>query len=330
MGKSIVNWGVISCAGIADKAVIPGIKEASNAKLYALSSRSKDKLEAFKIKYNPVKAYDSYEDLLDDPEIDAVYIPLPNGMHHEWVLKAAAKKKHILCEKPLGINAREVISMKEACEKNGILLMEAFAYRHSPLTLKVKSLIDVGTIGRLKFIESHFSFPLENLNNVRLVKDLAGGSIYDIGCYNINIIRYLAGSEPLSIAAVGEIGKVSGVDENSSILMEFENGLSAVSYCSFKSINRCEYKIIGESGVIEVPVRFNAKGDTKIIIKSSDDAKDSEEINIVCPNNYMLEVEQLGKCILEGEKPFVTIEDSYNNAKVIEAAVSQIMSKKRV
>lgn len=325
MEKTIVNWGVISCARIADNAVIPGIKAAKNAKLYAVSSRNKDKLEEFKQRHNPVKGYESYEDLLDDPEIDAVYIPLPNGLHHEWVLKAAFKKKHVLCEKPLGINSQEVVSMKDACEKNGVLLMEAFAYRHSPLTIKVKSLVESGVIGKLKFIESHFSFLQKDLNNVRLVKNLAGGSVYDIGCYNINIIRYIAGSEPVSILADGEIGEKSGVDESCSILMKFENGLSAVSYCSFNCTNRCEYNIVGESGIIEVPVQFNSKGNTKIIIKKNNGM---EEIYVDCPDNYMLEVEQFGRCILEGQKPLITFEDSYGNAKVIETALNKIFSNK--
>ena len=156
MGNEFINWGVISCAWIADLAVIPGINAANNAKLYAISSTSTTRLEAYKKKHNPVKAYNSYEELLDDPNIDAVYIPLPNALHCEWVFKAAEKKKHILCEKPLGISAEEVKLMHEVCIKNGVLLMEAFAFRHSPLTLKTKSLVDEGAIGKLKFIEAHF------------------------------------------------------------------------------------------------------------------------------------------------------------------------------
>jgi D-xylose 1-dehydrogenase (NADP+, D-xylono-1,5-lactone-forming) len=324
MEKTIVNWGVISCAGIADSAVIPGIKAAKNAKLHAISSRSPDKLEEFKKKHNPEKAYESYEELLEDPEIDAVYIPLPNGLHHEWAIKAALKKKHILCEKPLGINSQEVVSMKEACEKNGVSLMEAFAFRHSPLTLKVKSLVESGVIGKLKFIESHFSFLLKDLNNVRLDKNLAGGSIFDVGCYNINIIRYIAGSEPVSIQVDGEIGEKSGVDESCCILMKFENGLSAVSYCSFNCAGRSEYKIVGEAGIIEVPLQFNFKGNAGIILKK-DNSK--EEIYVDCPDNYMLEVEQFGKCILEGQKPLITFEDSYGNAQVIETALNKLFNK---
>jgi predicted dehydrogenase len=321
MEKQKINWGIISCAGIADYAVIPGIKAAGNATLYAISSRGRERLNDFKTRHNPVKAYESYEEMLEDPDIDAVYIPLPNGLHCEWVIKAANKKKHILCEKPLGINAGEVAAMKEACEKNGVLLMEAFAYRQSPLTCKVKELVEKGTIGKLKFIEAHFNYPLYDAKNVRLSKELTGGGIYDVGCYNLNIIRYIAGAEPVSVYAAGEIGKDSGVDESACIMLDFGNGLSAVSYCSFKSIDRSEYTIVGEGGIIEVPVRYNSKGITKIIIKTE---KSAEEIKIDCPDNYMLEVEQFGRCILNGEKPLITFEDSLGNARVIDAALSSI------
>jgi len=325
MNKTKVNWGIISCAGIAESSVIPGILSANNAQLYAISSRGTEKLEEFRKKFNPVKAYQSYDELLDDPEVDAVYIPLPNGLHCEWTIKAAEKKKHILCEKPMGISAEEVKLMKEVCDKNGVLLMEAFAYRHSPLTLKVKELVDKGTIGAIKFMESHFSFILNDMENVRLSSSLAGGATYDIGCYNINIIRYIIGAEPISIYATGEIGEKSGVDESSCIVMEFEGGIKAVSYCSFRCSSRCEYTVVGEKGIISVPVSFNTKGDTKIIIK-----KDSgtEEISIQCPDNYMLEVEQFGRCILQGEKPLLRFEDSINNARVIDETLKQLFKNK--
>lgn len=323
MENKIVNWGVISCAGIADSAVISGIKAASNAKLYAISSRSKEKLEGYIQKHKPVKAYQSYNDLLDDPDIDAVYIPLPNSLHCEWVFKAAEKKKHILCEKPLGITAKEVELMREVCAKNGVFLMEAFAFRHSPLTFKVKSLVEEGVIGKLKYIEAHFSFVLTDMSNVRMIKNLEGGATYDVGCYNLNIIRYIAGSEPISILATGEIGE-SSVDESSCIMMEFKDGLKAVSYCSFNSMYQSKYTIIGDTGIIEVPTKFNSKGTVKIILKRESGI---EEINVDCPDNYMLEVEQFGRCIIKGEKTLLSLEDSYNNAKVIEEALNQILNK---
>jgi predicted dehydrogenase len=321
MESKIVNWGVIGCAGIADSAVIPGINAASNAKLYAISSRNKEKLEDYSQKHKPVKSYQSYNELLEDPDIDAVYIPLPNSLHCEWVIRAAEKKKHILCEKPLGVTSKEVEVMRKVCDENGVLLMEAFAYRHSPLTLKVKSLVEEGMIGKLKFIEANFSYVLTDMSNVRMNKTLGGGATYDVGCYNLNIIRYIAGSEPISIFATGEIGEKSSVDESSCIMMEFKDGLKAVSYCALNSMDRCGYTLVGESGVIEVPVKFNDKGTTKIILKREIGI---EEINIDCPDNYMLEVEQFGRCITLGEKPLLTLEDSYNNARVIEDSLNKI------
>ncbi|OYP00487.1 oxidoreductase, partial [Lachnotalea glycerini] len=178
-----VNWGGIGCAGFAWSSVVPGILNADNARLYAISSRGESKLEEFRKAFQPIKSYSSYEQLLEDPEIDAVYIPLPNGLHCEWTIKAAEKKKHILCEKPMGVNAKEVKAMKEAADKNGVLLMEAFAYRHSPLIQEVKCLVEEGSIGKPKFIESHFGYYYMNPENVRMNKNLSGGATYDVGCY---------------------------------------------------------------------------------------------------------------------------------------------------
>lgn len=321
MPKDYVNWGVISCAGIADTSVIPGINSSKNAKLYAISSRSKEKLEEFKGKHNPVKVYNDYESVLSDPDVDAVYIPLPNSMHCEWVIKAAEKKKHILCEKPLGCSVQEVLDMEAACAENGVLLMEAFAYRHSPQTLKVKELVDSGTIGALKLIEAVFYYTADDPDNVRLNKSLGGGATYDIGTYNLNVIRYITGSEPISICAAGETGFESQVDESSYVIMEFEGGIKGISHCSFKEGIKGKYKVVGEKGSIEVPNIYNAKGEVQIIINK---AGTSEIITLNCPDNYMLEVEQFGRCILNGEQPLLSLKDSYDNAKLIDRILMQI------
>jgi len=325
MSKNYVNWAVLGCAGIAKSSVIPGILKADNARLYAVSSRQAGKkLDEFKEQFNPVKAYASYEEVLEDPEVDAVYIPLPNSLHYEWTLKAVEKKKHVLCEKPLGLTAGEVAEMFDAAKRNGVLLMEAFAYRHSPLTKKVKELVEEGTVGKIIFIDSHFCFRLKNRADIRLNKDLGGGATYDVGCYNLNVIRYITGKEPTAVYATGEIGKDSAVDESSCIMMEFEDGVKAVSFASLASASRCEYKIVGEDGIIHVPAVFNKSGDIKIFVRKHDDSK---EIVINCPDNYMLEVEQFGRCILNGEQPLLSYEESYNNAKVIDAALEQIFKK---
>jgi predicted dehydrogenase len=262
--------------------------------------------------------------MLEDPEIDAVYNPLPNGLHAEWTIKALQKKKHVLCEKPLGASEAEVNAMFAASRENGVLLMEAFAYRHSPLPMKVKSLIDAGTIGDIKLIDSHFSFLLTDQSDVRLSPALAGGATYDLGCYNLSLIRYIAGEEPSEIYATGKVGETSGVDEESLIMMKFPSGKTAVSFCSFQASHRCEYVIVGTEGSIYAPNNFNQAGKTKIIVNGKDGAK---EVTVDCPHNYMLEVEQFGRAILGQEKPFVTFEDSIGNARVIDETLRQVFGK---
>lgn len=317
-----VNWGILGCAKIAETRFLPGLLKAKNAKLYAVASRTKsEKLRRFQEKFNPETVYESYEGLLNDPAVEAVYIPLPNGLHCEWVLKAAEKKKHILCEKPLGVSKAQVEQMVAACEKNGVLLMEAFAYRQSPLTLKAKSLIESGAVGTPQYIESYYGYPLNDLTNVRFSKALEGGATRDVGCYNINLIRYLANAEPLKISAFGRIGEQTGVDEESSVLMEFPNGLKAFSYCSLGIFRSYEYNVIGDRGRFQVPCEFNCKGDGKIILHTG---KGIEEIEVFCPDNYMLEVEQFGRCVADGERPLITFEDSLGNAGVIDETLRQI------
>jgi D-xylose 1-dehydrogenase (NADP+, D-xylono-1,5-lactone-forming) len=324
--SKIINWGVIGCAGIAEGRVLPGLLKASNAKLYAIASRGKsEKLKRFQQEFQPEITYNSYEELLDDPKVEAVYIPLPNGLHYEWVLKAAAKKKHILCEKPLGVSQSQVEQMKAACDKNGVLLMEAFAYRQSPLTYQAKKIVQSGVLGKLQYIESHYGYHLEDKADVRLSKSLDGGATYDIGCYNLNVIRYLVGSDPVSILASGRIGEKSGVDEESSITMEFRDGIRAFSYCSLGVFPLSEYMVVGDKGILKVPYEFNSKGTTKIQVKTSEK---TEEIIIECPDNYMLEIEQFGRAVSGEESPLITFEDSLGNATVIDESLRQIFGSR--
>lgn len=325
MEQRIINWGILGCAGIAEERVIPGLLKASGANLYAIASRSNSgKLKHFQDKFKPEVVYSSYEELLLDPKVDAVYIPLPNGLHYEWVLKAADCKKHILCEKPLGISKGQVKQMQAACDKNGVSLMEAFAYRQSPLTKRVKEIVDSGSLGNLKFIESHYGYYLKNENDVRFSQALYGGATYDVGCYNLNLIRYLAGSEPLKINAIGKISNIHGVDESSSIIMEFKDNLEAFAYCSLAIAPCYHYMVVGDKGILTVPNEFNSKGITKIVVAAGGKL---EEIIVDCPDNYMLEIEQFGNVVRGQENPLITFEDSLGNAVVIDESLKQISGR---
>lgn len=317
-----IRWGVLGCAGIAAKSLIPGLQGAENAVLQAVASRNREKLAEFDLRFHPVRCHLGYEELLADKAVDAVYIPLPNGLHREWVLKAAAAGKHVLCEKPLGLNPGEVAEMQAACRAAGVHLMEAFAYRHSPLTREVKRLVDSGAIGALRSIEAGFSFVLADRSNVRYEKAQGGGATYDVGCYNLDLIGHLAGRDPLSVQAAGTIDAASGVDLSSSAVLDFGQGLTATSVCSFDAAFRSDYFVAGTLGSIRVPSAFNAKGALAIELKR--DGQPDELVRVETPDNYRLEVEQLGRCIQSGETPLVDAASSLNTARLIAAVLQRI------
>ena len=317
-----LKWGVLGCAGIAGRCVIPGILMAENAELYAISSRGiSGKLIDFQQRFHPVKTCDSYESMLDDPEVEAVYVPLPNGLHAEWAIRAMEKKKHVLCEKPMGTTVTETGWMLDKARETGMLLMEAFAYLHSPITRRVKDLVDCGAIGNVHFYDGHFTFNNMAADNVRYNSSLAGGATYDIGCYPISQIRWLLGSEPIGIKATGIVGN-SGVDISSCSILTFPGDITAVCYCGFEDFPRVEYSVVGETGMIRVPFSFNYEGDAYIILETQDG---TQTLPVNCPHNYMLEIEQFGRAVMDGEPPLVTPEFTLGNAVVIEEILRQIM-----
>lgn len=329
MNKDRLNWGIMGCANIAANAIIPGIKNSSNnSVLYAIAGKRKNKLEEFSKKFNPVKLYDSYEDLINDPIIDVVYIPLPNSLHCEWVVKTAEKKKHILCEKPLGCTPEEVLKMKDACRKNGVILMEAFAYRYNNVIRKAKELVLNGVAGNLKFIESHFTYLTHERENIRLVKSLGGGGCYDIGCYPINFIRYIAGKEPLSIMASGEIDPELRVDMSGCGILNFEKGLKGIFRYSFDIPYTTGFKITGDKGTIEFSGYWYSSGDMELkVIKAENRITKGENIESIildCPDSYTLQVEQFANCILKGEEPLISLDDTYNNILAIKNVLEQL------
>lgn len=333
MSKKI-NWGILGCAAIARVRVIPGLLQADNANLYAVASRGSKKADEFKELFPVEKVYDNYEALLEDGNVDAVYIPLPNSMHCEWVEKAAKAKKHILCEKPLALNAEEAKRMYEICEAEGVILMEAFAYRHAPLIQKVKEVIDEGAIGKVKYLESHLTDVLTDMGNIRMNKNLGGGSFYDMACYNISAISYLLGfKEPVRVKAFAEMDPEYGVDVSNTTLLQYEDGIQAASYSSLNSYSRGYYAIVGEKGRIEVPCNFNCRYIQKFTVTREGVVSNVEileekktEYTVMCPDNYMMEIEQFGRCILEGEKPLVSKEETLLNARILDKAFEDARS----
>jgi len=249
-----IRWGVLGVANIALRTVIPAIQSSNNGRLLAVASRTParatDAAERLGVRW-----YGSYEALLDDPEIDAVYIPLPNALHREWTVRSAAAGKHVLCEKPLGLSARECQEMIAACRAHGVQLMEAFMYRFHPRTLQVAELAAGGKLGQLQLVRAAFTFSVrEPETNIRFRSDLGGGAVYDVGCYGVNVSRMLLG-EPAEVFAWGEIGE-SGVDEAVVALLRFNRRRTAVVDCGLRLGRREEVEIVGSEGHILVPRAF--------------------------------------------------------------------------
>ena len=322
-----IRWGILGCAAIARVRTIPGLLEADNATLYAVASRNIEKANEMAAQFGALKAYGSYEELLADPEVQAVYIPLPNSMHCEWVEKAAAAGKHILCEKPMGMDAAQAEHMFEVCREHKVLLMEAFAYRHSPLVQKVRQLIEEGAVGNVLYLESHLTDVLTDMGNIRMNSSLGGGAFYDMACYDINVITYLTGKEPVQVKAFAQMDPKYGVDVANVMIMQFEDGALATAYSSLNSYPRGYYCIVGDKGRIEVPCNFNCRGQVSFSVFQAGHTDNVEILDeacttytVFCPQNYMLEIEQFGRCILEGEKPLVDREETLRNARVLDKA----------
>src|SRR5665648_84974 len=208
-----LRWGIMSTANIGRVAVIPAILSSKNGEVVAVASRDAQKAAEFATSLGISKSYGSYEALLDDETIEAVYIPLPNSLHYEWIIRAAKAGKHILCEKPLALNAAQYLEISAAVKEYNVLLLEAFMYRFHPRTEKMVELVQVaGALGSLRMIQSSFTFKLTLLDNIRLRADLGGGALMDVGCFCVNISRTLAGEEPVAVQATAQ-WTTTGVDE---------------------------------------------------------------------------------------------------------------------
>lgn len=319
-----VKWGILGTANIARWGMIPGMKKADNCELYAIAGRSLEKAEKYKEEFGFKKAFGSYDDLLDDPEVQAVYIPLPNDIHIKWVKEALKKKKHVLCEKPLALNANEVKEMFDTARENGVYLMEAYAYLHSPYIASLKEDVKSGIIGEVDYMESAF-ITQGYKEDFRLHKELGGGAMYDLGCYCTTMFLSLTDSDPVFVKADAEFSDL-GVDLNTAAILKFENGIRAsfnVGMILGENTNsRFDRLFIhGSKGSIRSEVEYNQEGEVSYKIYTNDGVIERKVTN---PHNYSLEIEQMGRCILNEEKPLIAEEFSLKNAKLIDTVLSEI------
>ena len=308
-----IRWGVLSTANIGRK-VLPAIQQSNNGEVYAVASRDLERARAFADEMNIPHAYGSYEDLLADPDIDAIYIPLPNHMHAEWSIRCAEAGKPTLCEKPLASNAPEAQRMVDVFAERDVLLGEAFMYRFHPQTQQVKTIIDQGGVGTIRLMQAAFSFRVKDEANIRLQGDMAGGALMDVGCYCVNVMRFMTGEEPDAFHAMA---RFKDVDESLVGTLAFPSGALGHLDCSLRTYRQHGYEIRGTEGRIVVEPGFGMDPDEDTIIRHWI-GDDYEEIHVPAANHYTLMAEDFADAIMRGRQPRFPVEDAVKNMQVID------------
>jgi predicted dehydrogenase len=309
---SLVKWGIVSTADI-NRRLIPGAQASPKVDLVAVASRTQERADAYAREWGIPRAYGSYEALLADPEIEAVYIPLPNTLHVEWTIKALEAGKHVLCEKPLSRHPADAAAAFDAAERTGRLLMEAFMYRHNPQTTKLVELVAGGAIGELRLVRSTFSYGLYDTENIRLRTDVEGGALMDVGCYNVSGSRLLAG-EPERVWGEAWYGP-TGTDWVFTGTMRFPGDVIATFDCGTAMAVRDELEAIGSEGVLFLDDPWHC---LKPGIELRRDGE-VERIEIEQQDSYRLELENLGDAIRGEAEPLLGREDALAQARVLEA-----------
>jgi D-xylose 1-dehydrogenase (NADP+, D-xylono-1,5-lactone-forming) len=317
----MVRWGVLGTAQIASVCVIPAILKSGNGVLQAIASRDPAKAQALVDEHRHGIAFGSYAALLEDPGIDAVYIPLPNHLHKEWTLRAFEAGKHVLVEKPFAMNAGEAEEMAEAAHRCDRLLMEAFMYRFHPRSRHIKQLVEQGALGRISRIRSAFTFPVKrNGSNERLfLPEMGGGSLWDVGCYGVSLARWLLGSEPAAVSAMAEYGE-SGVDINFVGILRFAGGALAVIESSFTAALQQTFSVIGEAGAIELPhdAFIPWEKDAAFSMRSADEEQ-GQTVTLPGADEYRLMIEHFADAVQGSAKLAYSPEESVNQMRVLDA-----------
>jgi predicted dehydrogenase len=320
-----LRFGVLSTASIGRK-VIPGIAGAPSCEVVAIASRDLALAERAATELGIPRAHGSYEALLADPEIDAVYVPLPNHLHAPWAIAAVEAGKHVLCEKPLATTAVDAERMIEAADRAGVALMEAFMYRHHPSWIAARELVRDGRIGRLMAVQSWFSYYNDDPSNIRNIVEAGGGALYDIGCYCVNLSRMLFEAEPRRVAGAVMRDPVGGTDIVSSAVLEFEDGVATFT-CSTRTEDDQRVDVYGTTGRIRIEIPFNIPPDrpTRIFVTSGGDPPvnpDTETLTFPTADPYTAEAEAFASAVLEGRPVPVPPTDAVANLRVIETLLA--------
>ncbi|RSL33543.1 gfo/Idh/MocA family oxidoreductase [Salibacterium salarium] len=324
--EETLQWGIIGGARIAQGEFLPALHKSEQGEIRAVASKSGSSDE-----YQDIPVfYPSYEELLDDRLIDAVYIALPNSLHAEWAKKAMEKGKHVLLEKPAGISLQEVTDMKKAAEKNQVVLMEAFMHQFHKQHDVIKKLLQKNKLGEWQYFKAHFSFQITNLDDIRLKKELGGGALYDIGCYGIHTMNQLLEWKPEKVTTRGKRNETNGVDVLSTSIFEDENGRFAEILASFDLPPMNQYEIICEKGSILLEHAYrpdaSANGCGTITVKDQNGTVVST--TDVQDDAYLNEINHIQACIRENTSPLYTLGDSEEVNLLVERAYQSLREQK--
>jgi len=311
--RSPLKFGLIGAGRIARNRIAPGMHAAAHASLYAAASRELARAEAVR----PERAYDSYDALLRDPAVDAVYVATHNGLHKELSIAALRAGKHVICEKPLAINARDCEEMLHVAESSGRLLAEAFMYRHHPQIPRVIELVQGGTIGDVMAVEASFRFPLANPDDVRMNAAWGGGALLDVGCYCVSASRLFLGDSPAGVKALGVYHPAKRVDTSVQGVLDYGNGRTAIISCGVDSGVHQKVVVCGTTGVIELSQPFKSwMGHPHVTVRTGDR---EETIAFDAANTFQLEVDDFALAITNGRAPLVGAADSLRNMEILDA-----------
>lgn len=319
---TVLRLGILSTADIARVKVVPGMQRARRCDVVAIASRDAGRARAVADELGIPRAHGSYEALLADPEVDAVYIPLPNHLHAEWTIAAARAGKHVLCEKPLALTPDDAQRAIDACQAAGVRLMEAFMYRLHPSWVAVRELVAAGRIGSLRAVQSWFSYYNDDPLNIRNIREFGGGALYDIGCYSVNLSRMLFGSEPTRVQAASVRDPAGGTDILTSGILEFGDGVATFT-CSTRAEDDQRVHVYGTEGRISIGIPFNIPPDrpTQVYLSAGGDppvAPNTEVLTFEPADPYTVETEQFAAAILDELPTPVPPEDAVANLRVIE------------
>lgn len=319
-----LRWGILGAARVNER-LLPAIVEADNAELVAIASRRSDSAAQTLRKYgppnHPARCYDRLEALLEDPDVQAVYLPLANREHAEWTLKAVERGKHVLCEKPMALNEADIEAVAAAARRHDVKVMEGFMYRFHPQHARVFELLRSGLIGEIRSARASYSFMMRPARLYRLDEPIerGGGAMWDIGCYALHTLRLFFDQPPLAVTALSDHA-AGGADVAAGGVVDFGNGRFGHFDFSFARARRCEYELVGTQGGLKCHVVWQLPGDVPVISWWTEDGRQCEE-RLPPANHFRLEIEHFSACVLANRPPLLSLDDARANCRLVNAAL---------